>query len=152
MPRESRTAVEERAPREIRLGWPSHLRLYLFLCLAFVLAISGGKWLSFADSVVPLPCGFYSECMVEGAAAQEKACCRDTSWTERECWKREISHTSCSAVVKNKSSCLGRFICSVHLCLGSSLMQSWSKGYSLLINSMLTSVCFYSEVRSLVLQ
>lgn len=152
MPRESRTAVEEWATREIRLGWPSHLCLCLVLCSAFVLTVSGGKWLNTVDSVVPLPCGFRSERMVEGVAAQEKACCRDTSWTERECWKREISRTSCSAVVKNKSSCLGWFICSVHLCLGNSLMRSWSEGYSVLINSMLASVCFYSEVRSLILQ
>ena len=57
----------------------------MFLCSAFVLAISGDKWLSVVDSVVPLPSWFYSKCTVEGAAAQEEACCRDTSWTEREC-------------------------------------------------------------------
>lgn len=69
------------------------MSVFVFAFGLCVLATSGGKWLSVAASVVPLPCGFYSERMVEGAASRERACCRDTSWTERECWKREISRT-----------------------------------------------------------
>lgn len=76
MPRESKAAAGGVSTERDQAWLTKPFTSVSVLCLAFVLAVSGGKWLSIADSVVPLPCGFYSEYTVEGAAAQEKACWR----------------------------------------------------------------------------
>lgn len=70
MPRESKAAVGGVSTERDQAWLTKPLTSVSVLCLAFVLAVSGGV----AASVVPLPCGFYSEYTVEGAAAQEKTC------------------------------------------------------------------------------